>query len=581
MSAQEAFETISTRLGRQFFERLSMSADDVFDVPNDYREARIPKRSGGFRQLSIPCPDMLALQRKLMRSVLRYVPDARYAKGFKRSLSIANHAAHHVGRKCIIRFDIRHFFGSIQLEKVRDTFRSLGWSEQVIDSLLYICAHPFKPGLPQGAATSPVMSNIINHKLDLFLADVATAFAGTYTRYADDLTFSFPYRIHRTGRRLEELKARVRSVLAAEDYALNHAKTIVMGDTNRQVVTGLVVNHKAALPRVLRRRLRAAEHRYRQGRQLLCVTGPKASRSMDAEQLRGWIAYRSMIANTEVCVNDEGSTPFGVWHVPQSASGVLKSSTCTDQDLLELPNLLGNQWVELTLSSSAVTDAGLRSLGRLPKLRVLRLDHTTITDDGVAHFADLRNLEELDLSNTGITDAGMVTLGRLPRLTSLSLRDTAITQAGWPLLQSLKQLKHLKVSGCKDGDAAALAARALPGLRRLDLKRTGLTNAGLHALAQYETLEVLDASSNPIGDAGLSYVSTLASLVMLNLAMTEVTDKCLEQLIACKQLRELNVLATAITPLGCGQLEKMLPACVVMHNYIDDHENDLHEDIPF
>jgi hypothetical protein len=426
------------------------------------------------------------------------------------------------------------------------------------------------------------LSNIVNRKLDFFLAAVSRAFAGTYTRYADDLTFSFPYRIHRTGRKLEELKARVRSTLAAEGYALNDSKTIVMGDTHRQAVTGLVVNHGPALPRVLRRRLRAAEHRNLQGGQLLYVMGPKASRPMTAEQLRGWIAFRSMIENTDVRKDSEGSCSYvGVWQVPQSANGALTSTNCTDQDLLELPRLLGNQWAELTLSRSAITDAGLHSLERLPKLKILRLDHTAITDGGISHLVGLRHLEELDLSNTGVTDAGMGSIGSLTSLKSLSLRDTAITQAGWPLLQTLLQLRQLDVAGCQDGDAAALAARALPALTRLNLSRTGLTNKGVEAIADHARLGRLDASSNAIGDECLWSISTLPTLLSLKLAKTHVTDGGLQELIACKQLRELNLLDTGLTPYGCGQLEKMLPTCVVLHNYTKDDDDNLEADIPF
>jgi len=559
MSDQEEFETIPRPLGREFFERLGMSADDVFDVPNEYRDARIPKRSGGYRQLSIPCADMLALQRKLNRSVLRHIPDAHYSKGFKRSLSIANHAVCHVGKKCVIRFDIRNFFGSIQWEKVRETFRSLGWNERPIGCLLYICAHPFKPGLPQGAATSPVLSNIVNRKLDFFLAEVARAFAGAYTRYADDLTFSFPYRIHRTGRKLEELKARVRSTLAAEGYALNDSKTVVMGNTNRQVVTGLVVNDKPALARDLRRRLRAAEHRHRQGRQLLYVTGPNASRPMNAEQFRGWMAFRSMIENTDVRKDSEGSCSYvGVWQVPQTANGALTSTNCTDQDLLELPRLLGDQWVELALSRSAVTDAGLRSLRRLPNLKVLRLDHTAITDDGVKQLAGLRHLRELDLSNTRIGYAGLSAIRNLASLESLSVRNTAISQAGWQYLKALSRLQHLDISGARHGDAAAGVVCELPALTHLIMSYANLTSTGTECLNGHDFLQVLDVSHNPVDDKVALVSSTLPRLLELNLSFTQITDAAVEHLASCGRLRNLNVTGSLMTLDGTLKLRKAI-----------------------
>ena len=175
----------------------------------------------------------------------------------------------------------------------------------------------------------------------------------------------------------------------------------------------------------------------------------------------------------------------------------------------------------------------------------------------------------------------MGSIGRLTSLKSLSLRDTAIAQAGWSLLQTLLQLRQLDVAGCQDGDAAALAARALPALTRLSLSGTGLTNKGVEAIADHARLGRLDASSNAIGDECLRSVSSLPSLVSLKLAKTHVTDGGLQELITCNQLRELNLLDTGLTPYGCGQLEKMLPACLVLHNYTNDDDDNLEADIPF
>lgn len=287
------------RLGEEFFDRLTTTPDALAAVPTDYREVRIPKRSGGYRDLSIPNPELLSVQRRLNKSILRRLPKSAHAMGFVPFRSIAKHAARHASRRCVVRLDITDFFGTTSIERLRNTFHDYGWSDEVIEAVTRICSHPSKQGLPQGAATSPTLSNVVNLELDRRLAGLAKRFFGRYSRYADDITFSFSLPFHRTQGPVGSLLRCTRSILNDYGYVLNDQKTAIMGDSTRQMVTGLVVNDKASLPREVRRRIRAAEHRQSLSRQMVQVTGARPAPPMTSEQLRGWQSFRSMAESVQ------------------------------------------------------------------------------------------------------------------------------------------------------------------------------------------------------------------------------------------------------------------------------------------
>lgn len=281
-------------LGDDLQDRIGLSAADILRVKPEYRETTIPKKTGGFRDISIPSPELLTVQQNLYRNVLRLLPKSKHAMGFVPGRSIAMHAAIHASRQCVIRVDIKDFFPATSNARVAETFRGFGWSEDSIQAILHLCCHPTKGGLPQGAPTSPALSNIVNAHLDNTLAKLSYAFETRYSRYADDLTFSTSRRFHRRSVQVAKLISIVRQILTQHSYQINDAKTKVMGAGRRQVVTGLVVNDKPQLPRHIRRRLRAADHRRRAQQQLETVIGHRPGAAMSLAQLKGWQALQAM-----------------------------------------------------------------------------------------------------------------------------------------------------------------------------------------------------------------------------------------------------------------------------------------------
>ncbi|HEY0681218.1 MAG TPA: reverse transcriptase family protein [Steroidobacter sp.] len=242
-----------------------------------YVSFAIPKRSGGERIIMAPKRELKKLQRQLDQLLVAKLPVSEYAHGFRKARSIATHAAAHVGRKVVVRLDLKDFFPSLHVGRVRGLLIALGYSYPVAATLATLMTEavrqPVRVGeelfhapvggrhAVQGAPTSPGLANALAITLDRRLAGVARQFGFTYTRYADDLTFS--------GDDSDKARQLIRScqrIVHAEGFALNDAKTRVMTQRGAQLVTGVVVNREMGLSRRRRRLLRAELHRaQRQG----------------------------------------------------------------------------------------------------------------------------------------------------------------------------------------------------------------------------------------------------------------------------------------------------------------------------
>ncbi|MCL4522802.1 MAG: reverse transcriptase family protein [Acidobacteria bacterium] len=274
-----------------------------------YTQFSIPKRHGGSREIAAPSDDLKALQRRVLRKLIRPLPVHPAATGFVRGRSIVHNARPHSGKGVVINLDLRDFFPSISSERVQQAFRALGWDRDASRILMNICCHDRH--LPQGAPTSPALSNLICRKLDARLAALVgkahekslrarnprtgeavgsrtvTLTGGQYTRYADDLTFSFASsangKAYVGGR---ELLSSIRKIIESEGFEIQMKKKVrVQRAHQRQTATGLVVNHSVNLPREVRRKIRAMQHRERTG-----TLGPK-----EKAQLRGWEALAGMV----------------------------------------------------------------------------------------------------------------------------------------------------------------------------------------------------------------------------------------------------------------------------------------------
>ena len=170
-------------------------------------------------------------------------------------------------------------FGSTPATRVRRYFRYV-WDPDAADVLARLTTHA--GSLPQGAPTSPKLSNHLNERIDARLAGFAASRGAVYSRYADDITFSLAAD---DGRTVHDLIRFTDKVVTEAGYRLHRRRKLhVRRRHERQLVGGLVVNDRPRLPRERRRWLRAVEHRARSG-----------SATLTEGQLAGWRAYRSMV----------------------------------------------------------------------------------------------------------------------------------------------------------------------------------------------------------------------------------------------------------------------------------------------
>ena len=263
-------------------------------VDHYYRFA-IDKRNGDERQISAPKADMRAAQQVIRREILSKIPIHDAATAFRPGGSIVANARHHSGKAIVIRLDIADFFPSITRRRVKGMFASFGYSEGVAAILALLTTddpregtHDGVAGLPQGASTSPAVSNIVCSRLDARLNGLARKHGFTYSRYADDMTFSHPSGDAPVGR----LISSAAFILSEEGFVPNAAKTRVMRSHQRQIVTGLLVNDGVTIPRADLHRFRAILHSAeRDGVERASKTLGKDVR----EYARGYLAFIQMV----------------------------------------------------------------------------------------------------------------------------------------------------------------------------------------------------------------------------------------------------------------------------------------------
>lgn len=240
-----------------------------------------PKRSGGLRLIEVPKPELKRVQRRLLSGLLAHVPVHESAHGFVSGRSVLSHAAVHANSPVVLAYDLRDFFNSVGVARVRALWRTLGYPEPVAAALASLCTARTPAAvrerlldsgsidwlgakrlqarhLPQGAPTSPALANLCAFGLDLRLGGLAWRFGASYSRYADDLVFSGPAELMQQRRALQ---AWVDAVVRAEGFALNASKSRAMPRHRRQRVTGVVVNERPNLERGAYDVLRARLHR--------------------------------------------------------------------------------------------------------------------------------------------------------------------------------------------------------------------------------------------------------------------------------------------------------------------------------
>jgi hypothetical protein len=235
-----------------------------------YQTFTIKKKSGADRTIHAPVKGLKSILRSL-NFVLQCVYEPHEAAtGFVLNKSIVDNAKKHVGHNYVYNIDLKDFFHSFDRNRVKmafmyEPFNLNGDKEPLAFLLASLCTHPFeidgevKTVLPQGSPTSPTLTNILCKKLDRRLNGLAKRFGATYTRYADDITFSSPHNIYND----EDFKKELERIIAEDNLLKVNGKQVEIGpqlkiNTDktrlqkagyRQEATGLIVNEKVNVRR--------------------------------------------------------------------------------------------------------------------------------------------------------------------------------------------------------------------------------------------------------------------------------------------------------------------------------------------
>ena len=268
-----------------------------------YIRFRIPKRSGSERIISAPKTYLKDAQSWINTAILEKIQPEKEATAFRKNKNILDNALPHSNQETIVRVDLTDFFSTITFPRTRGLFCSFGYSSGVSSVLALLCTDtdrrqivyqsenwyvsqgPRK--LPQGASTSPALSNLVARNLDRRIRGYLNYLKDewVYTRYADDLIFSHPDRNVCVGR----LLAYLGRVIHDEGFKINKKKTVIMRTPHRQMITGLVLHEDG--PRVPKKYLKQVRAMIHNADRLIC--NGKSPDNID--EIKGRLSFIKMV----------------------------------------------------------------------------------------------------------------------------------------------------------------------------------------------------------------------------------------------------------------------------------------------
>lgn len=270
-SPEISFTSISTNA--QLAEYCGVSWDELRMLAyanriKRYTEWLVPKRNGeGLRRISSPMANLRRVQRVIAKGLSESYSPLKCVYGFVCKRNVAMNALQHVRKRTVLTLDLKDFFPSITAPRVRGLFmKAMGFSQDVADTLTNLVC--YEGSLPQGAPTSPVISNMICFKMDRAFINFAANYGLTYTRYADDLVFSstsaYSARkmVDQGKNAVDGINQYIIDTIEANGFEINERKVHVANRGSRQIVNGIIVNQKCNIRRSQYREFRALFHRW-------------------------------------------------------------------------------------------------------------------------------------------------------------------------------------------------------------------------------------------------------------------------------------------------------------------------------
>lgn len=259
-----------------------------------YKKYKVKKSNGGFREIKQPTKDLKGIQAWILRNILDKLSSSTYATAYIKKKNIADNVSPHCINRYFICLDLEDFFPSISIRRVAKVFSTIGYSKKGASVLAKLCTcdggliydgvfHPtFEGDLPQGAVTSPSLSNLIAAKLDRRIAGYTSRRNIIFTRYADDITLS-----SNNPRVLCQSLQRILKIIKSEHFKPNMDKLRVLGPRKRCSITGLVKDSsesKFGIGRKKKRQMRAVIHHF-------LFNLSKDKKYLSEESILGWLNY--------------------------------------------------------------------------------------------------------------------------------------------------------------------------------------------------------------------------------------------------------------------------------------------------
>jgi retron-type reverse transcriptase len=219
----------------------------IYSTDFFYRSFLINKKDGKKRRIKEPLPSLKEIQHWILDKILYKIEVSKFAKAYLPNRNLKDNVRFHKNQETVICLDIENFFESISLSNVVEIFIEIGYSETVASMLAKLCC--LDKQLPQGAPTSPQLSNIFMRNFDKSVSQFCIKNKLRYTRYADDITISGKFDSN-------HIKEVIEKEVMKNGLSLNIHKTRVMHKGSRQIVTGIVVNEKVQTPKYFRREIR-------------------------------------------------------------------------------------------------------------------------------------------------------------------------------------------------------------------------------------------------------------------------------------------------------------------------------------
>jgi hypothetical protein len=219
-----------------------------------YKQFTIKKKSGGERMIEAPVPQLSYLQHLINVALNTIFQPNTNAMGFVPGKSIVDNASLHTNQNYVFNIDLKDYFPSVEFRRVKTVLqlKPFQLNDEPAFLIANLCCHEGR--LPQGAPTSPTLTNVVCQRLDRKLTGLAKRFGCIYSRYADDITFSS---MHNVYQEKGEFREELHRIIENENFRINPDKVRLQKNGYRKEVTGITVNEKTNLNRRYIRRLRA------------------------------------------------------------------------------------------------------------------------------------------------------------------------------------------------------------------------------------------------------------------------------------------------------------------------------------